>query len=81
MNLDEIEEDTRNVLNSRIADGSRDNYDGLNIKLIIWLYDFENGMHRNLLQAELLGKMDAAHEKDEAFFSRKRVRNQRKEAT
>lgn len=70
MNLDEIEADTRNVLNSRIASGSRDSYDAANIKLIIWLYDFENGMHRNLLQADLLVKMDAAYEKDEASVTK-----------
>jgi hypothetical protein len=43
----------------------------LNIKLIIWLYDVENGMHHNLLQAELLVKLDAAHEKDEASVTKK----------
>jgi hypothetical protein len=42
MNLNEIEADTRNVLNSRIADGSRGNYDGANVKFFIWLYEFNN---------------------------------------
>ena len=79
MNLDEIEEDTGNVLNSNCRWISWE-LCGLNIKLIIWLYDVENGMHHNLLQAELLVKLDAAHEKDK-LPSRKRVRNQRKEAT
>jgi hypothetical protein len=45
-------------------------YDASNIKLIIWLYNFKNGMRRNLLQAELLVKMDAAYEKDEASVTK-----------
>ena len=71
MNLNEIEADTRNVLNSRIADGSRGNYDGANVKFFIWPYEFNNGMHHNLLQEELLINMVAAHAKDEASVTKR----------
>ena len=62
MNLNEIEADT---------DGSRGNYDGANVKFFIWLYEFNNGMHHNLLQEELLVNMVAAHAKDKASVAAK----------
>jgi hypothetical protein len=71
MNLNEIETDTKNVLNSQIADGSHGNYDGANVKFLIWLYKFNNSMHHNLLQEELLCHMVAAHAKDEASVTTK----------
>jgi hypothetical protein len=73
MNLNEIEAGTKNVLNSRIADGSRGNYDGANVKFFIWLYEFNNSMHHNLLQLqeELIVNMVAAHAKDEASVTKR----------
>ena len=80
MNLGEIEEDTGNVLNSWIADGSRDNYDGLNIKLII-------GSTTSKTECIIITCKPSCSwswtllMKKTRLPSRKRVRNQRKEAT
>jgi hypothetical protein len=56
-----IENDTREVLRSRLANGARDTYDAYNIRLMLWLFDHD---HHDLFQPELLLLMQAAHLRD-----------------
>ena len=56
--------ETADILQGRIADRSRSNYEGGSIKFMLWLHDPASS-HPNILSPQLLDRMKSAHLKDQ----------------
>ena len=61
--------ETADILQGRIADRSRSNYEGGSIKFMLWLHD--SGSHANLLSPQLLDRMKSAHLEDQQRRTKK----------
>ena len=64
-----VDDETMEVLKGCVSDGSRGNYESMNAKFIVWIYDNQED-HGGLLKSSLLREMETAHEMDVARRTR-----------